>query len=402
MGSLQQGVNDLYSWCMKNGEWGQQLLFEFGDGNNSQQFFDEETGMFKGPMDFSKGSSKKIKWTCIKCGKSWESDIHNRTAHKTGCKYCSKDTVGNKISQAKTKRDSNDLYTWCTQNGEWGQQILNEWQGIDVNGNEIDIHKIAKASNKKVLWKCNKGHVWDAPISSRTYMMSRCKYCYSNHVVREDNNLYNWCLTNGEFGERIINEWTGIDEDNNKYNIHDITKGSRKRFIWKCKNCGDTWITSVVDRISYKTHCPKCNVKGTSYPEQFLYRALKQIYPKTISRGKVQNIEYDITIPELKLCIEYSGYNWHKNKRDKDAFKEEFCKKHNVNFIQIYAHNGIIEEDDKFEDNLIIYKEANNRDKHTVQLTYILEFILRRFNRSIKEIDIKKASEEAYDFMYNR
>lgn len=27
----------LYDWCMENGEWGQQLLFEFGDGNGSEQ-----------------------------------------------------------------------------------------------------------------------------------------------------------------------------------------------------------------------------------------------------------------------------------------------------------------------------------------------------------------------------
>ena len=27
----------LYDWCMENGELGQQLLFEFGDGNGSEQ-----------------------------------------------------------------------------------------------------------------------------------------------------------------------------------------------------------------------------------------------------------------------------------------------------------------------------------------------------------------------------
>ena len=36
-GSPMARGQSLYDWCMENGEWGQQLLFEFGDGNRSEQ-----------------------------------------------------------------------------------------------------------------------------------------------------------------------------------------------------------------------------------------------------------------------------------------------------------------------------------------------------------------------------
>lgn len=43
------------------------------------------------------------------------------------------------------------LLDWCKQNVEQGNRILNEWTGIDIENNRVDITKISYGSNKKML-----------------------------------------------------------------------------------------------------------------------------------------------------------------------------------------------------------------------------------------------------------
>lgn len=461
----------LYDWCIENGEWGQQLLFEFGDGNNSQQFTDEETGMIKGPMDFSRGGRTKIPWTC-KEGHKWITRIGIRACTKTGCPYCAGQRVSNENSlrawcenngergqqlidewvgldenenhitmdevtsgsgkklQWKCKEghtwlaminnrtrkeqptncpycvgqrasDGNSFATWCKTNGEYGQRLIAEWTGLDENKNTIEIDDVTSMSNKKVYWKCREGHIWLSVIYSRTRKEQSygCPYC-SGNKVSDKNSLKIWCKEYGEYGKQIFQEWVGLDENNNTVNINEIARASGKKVQWKCKD-GHTWITTVASRTIGKCGCPYCSTIGTSYPEQFLYKALLQIYPNTISRGKFQGIEYDIGIPEEKTCIEYSGINWHADKLERDEMKANLCNSHGVIFIQIYAHNGEIDSEDIFEDNLIIYNASLNKDLHDMQLTKILNNILKQFGHSISEIDIEKAQTEAFNFMHN-
>lgn len=381
----------LYDWCMENGEWGQQLLFEFGDGNNSQQFYDEETGMFKGPHDFTYGSHNKIYWKC-KEGHTWVNQIHYRTAlKKPGCPYCS----GQKAS------DGNSLKKWCENNSQCGQKLLDEWTGLDENGNHIEMNKVTYRSGKKVYWKCKEGHTWLAMIYCRTRkeQPTNCPYC-SGKKVSDENNLEAWCRNNGEYGQRLIDEWVGLDENGNHINMNEVTCKSGKKVYWKCKK-GHTWITMIYNRTKLGTGCIYCNSNTTSYPEQFLYRALLQIYPNTISQGKFQGVEYDISIPEEKTCIEYSGMKWHINSLDRDEMKANLCKSHGVRFIQIYAHKGQLKTKDIFDENQIIYKTRQNKDLHNQQLVEILNHILKSFGHSISEIDIEKAQTEAFNFMHN-
>ena len=52
---------------------------------------------------------------------------------------------------------------------------------------------------------------------------------------------------------------------------------------------------------------------GTSFPEQFLYRCVKQIFPETENRKLEDNLglEFDIYVPEVDLRIEYNGSFYH-------------------------------------------------------------------------------------------
>ena len=401
-----QGINDLHTWCLQAGEQGQRLIQEWVglDENENPISMDSVT----------KGSHRKVKWKCSKCNHEWLSDINQRT-QGYNCPACGIISVAEKRSTPT--QGINDLYSWCLQNREQGERLISEWAGLDENENPISIDSVAKASNKKVKWKCKDcNHEWFARIADRTNVKSNCPACANQVVIPGKNDLYTWCLQNGERGKRLISEWTGLDEDNNIVCIDSVTRASGKKVQWKCKR-GHEWFATINSRTNAKSNCPACNPKSTSYPEQILYHYFKQIFPNTISRGTFNNYEYDITIPELKTCIEYSGYYYHQDKLDRDAEKYHLCKKHGVHFIQIYCHQGELfnsedltnilhtfdyteddldESGDLFTPNLIIYQQSLDHDN---QIKDILSFLLNQFNHSIAEIDFNKATEDAMKFI---
>lgn len=385
MGKLKQGVNDLYTWCVNNGEFGKQLIQEWmGLDENNQPI----------SMDMiTRASHIKVKWKCNQ-GHEWIADIHNRTFHRHKCKECTK------VSHR------NSLETWCLNNGEFGQQLLSEWVGVDENNQPILIGSIARASNKRVRWKCSKGHEWIADISHRTYCKSDCPFCYDekrrelsiqNCLKTGNNDLYTWCLNNGEWGQQLMQEWVGLDENNQAICINNVARGSHIIVKWKCSN-NHYWATSIVHRTKDKTSCPYCNSHGTSYPEQYLYYALKQLYPNTENRCKVlkspenpRGIEFDIGIPEIPLCIEYSPTYWHEGKEEMDEYKKQICNQHKVRLIQI-VEDSYNELDFKMENNYICFRM--NQAKRTEIIQAILAHILKTINHSIDEINLEKVEQD--------
>lgn len=154
-----------------------------------------------------------------------------------------------------------DLYTWCQNNGEFGQQLLSEWVGLDENSNIIDIHKIGSGSTMKVKWHCPKcNYEWIKRICDRTYFKYGCKECSKNKRIKQGiNDLYTWCQNNGEYGKRLLSEWMGLDENNNSVEIHNIAKGSSKEVKWQCQRCNNIWIAPVFRRTSGICGCKICS-----------------------------------------------------------------------------------------------------------------------------------------------
>jgi very-short-patch-repair endonuclease len=69
-------------------------------------------------------------------------------------------------------------------------------------------------------------------------------------------------------------------------------------------------------------------------PEIRIYCELKQLFPTTVSREKIEGFEIDIYIPELKVGIEYDGSYWHKN-RDKNDRKKNLLLEPKISLIRI-------------------------------------------------------------------
>lgn len=287
------------------------------------------------------GSNRKLLWKCSRCQHEWTTAVCKRTSkQKNGCPAC-----GGKICIP----GKNDLETFCKEHPEY-QKLLTEFIGEDINGNKILPSEISRASNKEVWWKCSNpdcNHKWHSMAASRTRKkMQGCPACAGNIIIKGKNDLETYCNQHPEL-TYILKEFVGIDENKQPILPSEVARGSIKKVLFECNKCHKRWIAAISDRTNHKSGCPYCNPIGTSFPEQFIYHSLKQLFPDTLSRAKepIHNFEYDITIPSLRLCIEYSGYSWHADKLDRDQAKADHCKESKVNFLQIYVHNGEITDE---------------------------------------------------------
>lgn len=215
--------------------------------------------------------------------------------------------------------------------------------------------------------------------------------------VYADNSLLAWCRQNPMKGEQIMKEWDkekNVDLLGNPIEPKDICRGSDKLVWWKCTKCGRSYKLSVRFRLSYQTGCSSCRRVGTSYSEQFLYVGIKQCFPDAESRAKVgsEKLEFDITIPSINTYIEYSGEFWHKTYRNRDNEKKEYCRNHNIRFIEILEMKKNTEM--STDGNVIKYKfNETNQDetlyKILLELYKMIGFTTFKpdYNRIVRDVN---------------
>jgi hypothetical protein len=173
------------------------------------------------PTSLSAGSGKKVKWKCEK-GHAWEAKIGHRT-NGSNCPVCSGRTawVGH-----------NDL---ATTNPELAAQA-DGW----------DPTSLSAGSGRKVKWKCEKNHIWEATVAHRS-IGTGCPICSNKKVLAGYNDL---ATTHPELAAQAH----GWDPTS-------MPRGSDKRVSWICER-RHTWQASVLSRTS-GTGCPICANKKT-------------------------------------------------------------------------------------------------------------------------------------------
>jgi uncharacterized Zn-finger protein len=273
------------------------------------------------PETIKSGSGKKVWWICDK-GHEWEATVLNRK-NNYNCPYC---------SGRKAIIGENDIFTT-------NPELKSEWN-YKKNIN-VDPETIKSGSGKKVWWICDKEHEWKIDTYSRAVKKTGCPYCSGRQAIIGENDLF---TSNPEFK----NEW------NYKKNINidpkTIKSASNIKVWWICDK-GHEWEAEVYSR-SQGRGCPKCSSQlRTSYPEQYFYFHLSNIFKNTINRykDKKNNIsEIDIFIEDIMIGVEYDGYYYHKNKKDTKT--------------KILLKNGII---------LISIKETRNFRKDINNIIYV-------------------------------
>lgn len=258
----------------------------------------EKNGDLK-PTDVTAGSDKKVWWKCSK-GHEWQAAIGGRN-RGNGCPVC----VGQKVVQGY-----NDLQTV-------NPKLASEWD-YEKNGN-LKPTKVMPNSNKKVWWKCEKGHEWQTAISHRN-TGSGCPICSGKKVLPGYNDLQT-------INPKLASEWNY--EKNGDLKPTDVMPNSNKKVWWKCEK-GHEWQATISHRNTGRK-CPICqSERHTSFPEYAIIYYLEKCNIKPLHTYRDLGYELDIYIPSMKIAIEYDGLLWHRDKIKQDIEKNANC-----------YHNGI-------------------------------------------------------------
>lgn len=362
--------------------------------------WDKEKNGNLSPFSLLAMSNKKVYWKCSK-GHSWQAKPNDRVKDHTGCPYC---------SNRKILVGFNDLKTTHP-------ELAKEWH--PTKNGELKPTDVVAGSSKKVWWKDQYGHEWDAIISSRVTGRG-CPFCAGNKVLSGFNDLATKCpelleewdykknsvLPNSVFPKSSQRVWWkcenghsylmsidkktsrgfgcpicsghGVQKGVNDLETLDpklakewhptkngnllpsqITVGSGKKVWWICKY-GHEWQATPHDRHGDRTGCPICRSRmQTSFPEQAIYYYIKKLFPESVNRYKGifdSGMELDIFIPSHNLAIEYDGRAWHRTKEEHDREIKKY---------QICKENKIT---------LIRIKEKHpNSWKDTADSTYFIE-----------------------------
>lgn len=266
------------------------------------------------PNKLTEGSNKKVNWICSK-GHKWKRAIYGRT-FGYGCPYC---------SHLKVWPGYNDLATTHP-------ELLKDW---DYEKNTIKPTEITARANRKVWWKCSKGHSYEATTAHKTEGRG-CPYCANKKVLVGYNDL---ATTHPD----LAKEWHPTK--NGALKPTDVVAGSAKKVWWKCPK-GHEYQAKICARSVLHNGCAKCKEGNqTSFPEQSIYYYVKQIFPDAINRYRDifnNGMELDIFIPSKKIAIEYDGSFYHKKDRSlkREKIKYGICQQNQIKLIRICAKNN--------------------------------------------------------------
>lgn len=253
--------------------------------------------------------------------------------------------------------------------------------------------QVTPGSNKKVWWRCQNGHEWEATINNRVFKNNSCPYCSGRKILPGYNDL---ATTHPE----LAKEWHPTK--NGDLTPQDVSKGTTKKVWWQCEKghewkvspnqrtggrgcpycagkqihvghndlatthpelaqewhptkngdltpqmvskgsdkkvwwlgpCGHEWEAGVGHRVR-GTGCPVClTERHTSFPEQTILYYMKKVTTAE-SRNTEFGKEMDVWLPELRVGVEYNGF-WHRDKAEADAGKVSFFSDIGIRIITV-------------------------------------------------------------------
>lgn len=124
-------------------------------------------------------------------------------------------------------------------------RLLAEWH--PTKNSNLAPDATAIFSGKKVWWRCEKGHEWQATVINRSKRGSGCPYCSGRNAVFGETDLV---TTNPE----LASEWHPTR--NGILSPSDISAGSSQKVWWQCTN-GHEW-QAVISSRSGGRGCPTC------------------------------------------------------------------------------------------------------------------------------------------------
>ena len=173
------------------------------------------------PKEVSAGSSRKFRWRC-KLGHEWDAVVTNRV-NGHGCAVCKNKLVS---------KGFNDL---ATTHPELAAQAVG-W----------NPETIVAGSHKRLRWRCELGHEWNADVASRALGDRGCPICAGQTIIVGFNDLG---TTHPELAAQAVG-----------WNPETVIAGTKKRLRWRCE-LGHEWNAQVKSRVEGRG-CPSCSKTG--------------------------------------------------------------------------------------------------------------------------------------------
>ncbi len=251
--------------------------------------------------------SKKVWWKCSKCGNTWQISPNQRA--KTGCPYC---------TNHKKIKGFNDLETKCP-------EVAKEWD-YEKNG-ELLPSQFAPGSEKKVWWKCEKGHSWKSQINTRV-KGGGCPVCSNHKIIAGVNDLF---TTNPE----LADEWDY--KKNIKISPFEVPAGTMRKAWWICKDCGFSWNASINSR-SRGSGCPECGKIKNQIGRMTTIAAKNPLFEMYPELEKEWDYEKNASIDISLLAASSNKFAWWRCEKG-HSFKTRISSRTLLNVGCPYCHN---------------------------------------------------------------
>lgn len=163
---------------------------------------------------------RKLRFKCSKCGSEYDMSPSNYIWSGCRCPYCS----------GKRVNETNNLGLLGSM---LGYSELNPLPASDVH-----IH-----SSKKIIWRCNNGHYYEASPEHRlTGGKTGCPICSNNVILKGFNDLETWYPVM----YRMIKDNAGT-----------IAINSQQHLTFKCEECKYEFVATPLSMHKRRHYCPK-------------------------------------------------------------------------------------------------------------------------------------------------
>ena len=183
------------------------------------------------PENVTAFSNKKVWWQCPN-GHEYVATVAHRTYSGSTCPYC----AGRKVFVG-----FNDLATVLP-------EVAAQWH--PTKNGELTPEMVTPGSNKKVWWRCEHNHEWQAQIIALSRERnSYCPYCAGRKLVTGENDLQS------QFPHIAAQLHPTKNGD---LNPSLVLKGSNKKVWWQCE-LGHEYEALISDRTGRVYNCPYCS-----------------------------------------------------------------------------------------------------------------------------------------------
>ena len=278
----------LHNYCMRENR--KFLLWEWDSASNFPLT----------PYTISYGSKQKVWWQCRQ-GHRWQAAVHSRTGNGSGCPVCAgkialsgvndlaarypelarqwnQEKNGTLIPSQVLPGSHRTVWWICEKGHEWRAQIKSRVMGCGcpicanrkadpeenslaacfpaiasqwhpTRNGDLSPRQVLPGTRRKVWWRCEKGHEWQASVASRTYNDCGCPFCTGKKVIKGENSLAD------RFPD-IAAQWHPTR--NEGLTPGQVTPQANRKVWWRC-DLGHAYRAAVSARTVGGSGCPYCS-----------------------------------------------------------------------------------------------------------------------------------------------